>query len=55
MISAVSALLFFIKIYTNLSYEISIALSIFQPEKDCTFNPNKLEMNFITFIKYYVY
>ena len=31
MISAVSAVLFFIRAYTSFSFEISIALSIFDP------------------------
>jgi predicted membrane protein len=33
MIGAVSAVLFIIKIYTRLSFEISIAFEIFRPEE----------------------
>lgn len=34
MIGAVSAVLFIIKVYTSVAFEISIALEIFRPDKD---------------------
>jgi len=39
MIGAVSAVLFIIKIYTNVAFEFSVAFEIFKPPEAKTQNP----------------
>jgi len=34
MIGAISAILFIIKVYTSLAFEISLALEVFKPKDD---------------------
>lgn len=55
LISAISTALFILKLYNNLTFEISLALCIFQPPSGSTIDPSNLSMNFFTFFKFHLF
>ena len=56
LISAVSAVLFILKVYNNLAYEVSLAICIFRPpDSNKDVDNTNLGMNLFAFCKFHIY